>query len=60
MCIPTQIQLNTVKMVKIGPESAGVGRLFDLMSWRYLPACSADLQPQIGHNIGLQAPISMR
>ena len=22
MCIPTQIQLNTVKMVKIGPESA--------------------------------------
>ena len=27
MCIPTQIQLNTVKMVKIGPESAVHQRL---------------------------------
>ena len=66
MYMPAQIQLKTVKMVEIEPESdVPAARRPGRQPVLVPPAVVGlyrprDLKSQIGHNIGFQAPIGMR
>ena len=71
--MPTQIQLNAVKMVEFEPESAvplhpqqlaaagqRAGGAEQLNGADGDGDGAGDLKSQIGHNIGFQTPISIR